>query len=356
MDVCMQCHLETTSIALPNSVLKVGRGVFSFRPGEALEDYEAVFDYPAGSGHDDDFNIVHQAYRLRQSACFINSEMTCTTCHDPHRVSEGKVQVQKANCAKCHTALQCTETSVRRGQNGDNCAACHMPRRRTDDIVHVVMTDHKIQRRPAPDLLRVREEKVQPAYKGKLQLYSPLKDGELHLGMALVRGADVNSGVRVLQSASEDKSVSTQVLFYLAMGYEAQGNLAGAIRTYSQVVQREPEYAEARYNLGLLQMKSGDVRAAAETFQKVIEQQPRMADAHAAIALIRLRQGRAEEARSHYVKALESDDLHVVALNGLGLIEKSRGNLELSRRYFEKALAIEPSNQMASENIRSLKQ
>src|SRR5262245_47374497 len=31
MDVCMQCHLETTSQSLPNSVVKLDRSVFSFR-------------------------------------------------------------------------------------------------------------------------------------------------------------------------------------------------------------------------------------------------------------------------------------------------------------------------------------
>ena len=36
----------------------------------------------------------------------------------------------------------------------ENCLDCHMPKRRTDDAVHVIMTDHYIQRcRPARDLL-----------------------------------------------------------------------------------------------------------------------------------------------------------------------------------------------------------
>jgi hypothetical protein len=35
---------------------------------------------------------VNQAYRLRQSACFLESggAMTCTTCHDPHSVPRGE--------------------------------------------------------------------------------------------------------------------------------------------------------------------------------------------------------------------------------------------------------------------------
>ena len=36
MEVCMQCHLETTSSRLPNSIVRYGRSPFSYRPGEPL--------------------------------------------------------------------------------------------------------------------------------------------------------------------------------------------------------------------------------------------------------------------------------------------------------------------------------
>ena len=32
---------------------------------------------------------------------------------------------------------------------GEDCVACHMPKTRTDDAVHIVITDHRIQRGPA---------------------------------------------------------------------------------------------------------------------------------------------------------------------------------------------------------------
>jgi len=59
--------------------------------------------------------------------------MTCTTCHKPHQVT-GDVS-KKCQC--CHAAAHHAE---------ENCATCHMPKRRTDDAVHVIMTDHRIQR------------------------------------------------------------------------------------------------------------------------------------------------------------------------------------------------------------------
>ena len=91
LEICMACHLETTSFVLPASIQRYGRGTFSFRPGEPLADYMLHFDHAKGTGHDDKFEIVSAAYRLRQSACFQSSAgaLVCTTCHNPHRAPGG---------------------------------------------------------------------------------------------------------------------------------------------------------------------------------------------------------------------------------------------------------------------------
>src|SRR5437870_4941315 len=58
-----------------------------------------------------------------------------------------------------------------------DCIGCHMPKRRTDDAVHVVMTDHYIQRRQPPrDLLAPiseRRETEENSYRGEVVLYYP---------------------------------------------------------------------------------------------------------------------------------------------------------------------------------------
>src|SRR5690242_13695831 len=93
------------------------------------------------------------AYRLRRSACFVKSagKLQCTTCHNPHDVRHGTGSEISYNkiCAQCHRARELTRHTA-----DGNCVSCHMPKRRTEDVVHVVMTDHYIQRRkPSGDLL-----------------------------------------------------------------------------------------------------------------------------------------------------------------------------------------------------------
>jgi hypothetical protein len=68
---------------LPHSILKIDKTPFSYRPGEPLPDYELSFDHKAGTGYDERMEVAQQAYRLRKSACFLKSQMTCITCHNP---------------------------------------------------------------------------------------------------------------------------------------------------------------------------------------------------------------------------------------------------------------------------------
>jgi predicted CXXCH cytochrome family protein len=176
LEVCLQCHLETTTSSLPHSLIRRGRGFFSYQPGEPLADYMLHFDYANGSGRGDHFEIAHAAYRLRKSACFQAGRMTCTTCHDPHhaRRDDEAREAYIAACRSCHEAdLGRLAADGRHGATS-NCLDCHMPKRRAEDAVHVVMTDHYIQRRkPARDLLAPRKEVHEtPAnkYRGEVAL------------------------------------------------------------------------------------------------------------------------------------------------------------------------------------------
>ena len=45
----MQCHLETTSLQLPHSIVKYGRSPFSYQPGEPLGNFMIFFDHAPGS-------------------------------------------------------------------------------------------------------------------------------------------------------------------------------------------------------------------------------------------------------------------------------------------------------------------
>jgi len=116
LDICGQCHSGSFSL--------IG-DAFSFRPGDDLDDYHKLLDPDfkgVGSIH-----TSNQLTRLSLSKCFQTSEMTCTTCHDPHQDQRGNVAVFTKGCLSCHEPAHCGMSEKLGERIADNCVACHMP-------------------------------------------------------------------------------------------------------------------------------------------------------------------------------------------------------------------------------------
>ena len=166
-DVCDQCHLQP-SVAL-FGVRAFGRPDYSYRPGQPLDKYFVQMDVVEhGKPKSERFEINHHPYRLRQSQCFQESsgKMSCVTCHDPHRkvpVAERAAHYRTA-CLGCHSeqSLAVTHAGSVRDFGSSDCTRCHMQKRRTQDVVELLATDHFIRRRPGGSELVARLVETEP--------------------------------------------------------------------------------------------------------------------------------------------------------------------------------------------------
>jgi len=342
LEVCMECHLETTSAPLPSSIVRYERGPFSYKPGEPLANFMVHFDQTA---RQDRFEITGSVYRLRQSKCFQKSAgaLRCTTCHNPHE------QVSRNYDTICR---QCHKTGEHMATN--NCVGCHMPKRRTDDVVHAVMTDHYIQRqKPAGDLLAERRE-IEPAtYRGEVIPYYPASSAdELYLAIAQVsQGANLTGGIARLQTAiNKYKPANAEYYLQLADALCNAGRYAEALPVYEDALRREPESAAALDALAKCLSALRQFPRAEALLRKTPRTDLRLVQ----LGIVELQQGKASEAISAFEGAIELDPDMVEAYNSAGAIWLEAGESAKAEKALREAIRVQPNYAQAHNNLGNL--
>jgi predicted CXXCH cytochrome family protein len=369
MEVCMVCHLETTSFPLPNGIVRYDRGPFSFKPGEPMGAFILSFDHAPGTGREEKFEIVNAAYRLRRSACFLksNGKMLCTTCHNPHDVPRGERAVRHyaAVCRQCHGPAVERAAAAGKHPQGGECAGCHMAKRRTEDVVHAVATDHLIQRRkPAGDLLAERPERHETgasAYRGPVVLYYPEKldptpENELYLAVAQVKqGSNLTAGIEQLAAAIR-KHTPRRVEFYvdLADALEKNGQLEKAVPVYREAARREPKLAAGVRKLGSALRRSGESREAVGVLERAAAIAPGDALTWHELGQAYRALGRTGDAIAAIEKAVARDAELPEAHNNLGILRLAGGEAAGAEAAFREAVRIRPDYADARGNLANL--
>jgi tetratricopeptide (TPR) repeat protein len=365
LETCMQCHLETTSSPLPFQIRRYEHAPFTYTPGRPLGEYFIHFDHAPGTGRDDKFEIASGAYRLRKSACFLRSEMTCVTCHDPHDIPRGGAATTHyvAVCQGCHPSVHGSGPPRAAGAGPRaTCIDCHMPRRRAEDAVHVVMTDHFIQRRrPEEDLLAPRRESEnfdQGTYRGEVALYYPpaLPAGperELYLAIAQVQhGSNLSGGIPRLEAALKTHSPARPDFYVeLARAYAKRPDHEAAIRWSEEALRRDPVFVPALKELAAAAMALGRLSPAADALERAVASQPDDAQALADLGNVYLQLRRVSDAERAVERSLALDADLPRANNTMALILVESGNLERAEEFARRAIRLQPDLAEARNNL-----
>lgn len=385
-DVCNACHLQP-SVAM-FGVRRFGRADYSQRPGQPLDDYYVQMDIvDARQERSERFEINHHPYRLMQSRCFLKSDgkLNCLSCHDPHRhvPADKRVAHYRQACLQCHHDEDCKRDEAARHQplEAVDCAACHMPRRRTQDVVHVVMTDHLIQRstgdrdllaplaetepdidnvelvagdQPLPKqlgdvyraiaVLRATGDQHRPALAKLEQLLAknPLPDLEPYLDLGrsqirLGRFADAQRSAEFILQRHPGHPLAMQ---WLGVSLIAQGQNDAAIAHLQRLVLQFPDDAETHYNFGLVLVAEHRQDDALAELKRAVALRPNLTQAWYYLGNVHSQAGRLDDAIACYRRSLETDPTFTRAYVGIGKALLADGQRDEALRYLRHGVAV----------------
>jgi len=353
-DICYQCHLQP-SVAL-FGVRRFDRTDYSFRPGQRLSDYLLHLDIKEeGKEKIERFEINHHPYRLMQSRCFIESKgkLSCLTCHDPHRKvpSQEREEHYRNACLQCHKAEHC-KRKINSGKTpgpGD-CVSCHMPERRTQDVIRVVMTDHLIQRQAPSEKIRLAPLKeTLPTITDTFFLnptQAPSGDlGDMYRVIAVLRAG---GGAHVLDKLESllKKSKPTELMPYLdlARGQLNRRRFAEAEQTINFILTQNPKQKKAKQWLGIALSGQNKIDKAIDVFKKNITEGNPGIETMYNLGRILLGAGQTQEAIKYLKQAKERRPVLTPAWYHLGNAQaKLSLDIEAIQSY-KHALAIDPTD------------
>ncbi len=139
--------------------------------------------------------------------------------------------------------------------------------------------------------------------------------------------------------------------FREALALQQQHRLTEAERLYRSVLERNPDHAQALFNLGLLCVRQGRLDEATELFGRALDRQPLFAEAHNAAGIALRLSNRHQEALEHYQKALAAKPDYAEVENNIGLALHALDRQAEAIAHYRRALAIRPDYAEAENNL-----
>ena len=344
LEVCLQCHMESASRTLPDAIRRFDRTPFSYRPGEPLSNFMIYFQF-AKPPSEDRITVNGSAYGLMKSKCFPRSSgrLLCTTCHDPHRqpsLPEAERHYTEA-CRSCHPSTH--ETSTR------DCAGCHMQKRRTEDAVHVVLTDHRIRRTPlSGDLLAPLQER-HDRLSGKVELLYPRElppspETALYLAMAQGDPAALQRAIEKARPSQIDPYIA------LAMGFQKEGRKQQAIRSFHEIAQRFPD--DPRAYIAASQLMPVD--QAIGFLEPAVARMPEQSGLLNTLAVLYVSKQRFDDGLRLVARAVQIGPEDPLSWLNFGVCLEAKGDLDGAAAAYRQTLTLDPTSARGSAYLKRL--
>ena len=360
-DICQRCHLQGTT------VLNNLASFTDFKPGMHLKD---VMDtYLPKYKNEQSFIMASHVDRLKQSACFQNAEMTCITCHNPHKsVTTLSSNYFDNKCMQCHDV--CEDEQIQ------NCTSCHMPSSSSYDIMHVAITDHKIdipsdgkkEKGAFLGLFAINNSNPDNLSKAKayLKRYESFEAKPFYLDSAykFLKLSDDNytSFIQYYYLKNDQKDLVNYVMSNevetskysktnLALAYSrtaevfiSHGINKDAEKYYKKANSLMPFVISYKIKYGSFLLKHNRIEDATDIFKKALELNPTIKEVHLNLGYIGLLNQEFTAAENSLKQAIALDPDYVLAYENLVLSAQMQNKIEETKLYLRKILEIAPNH------------
>jgi tetratricopeptide (TPR) repeat protein len=349
MDLCQRCHLQGIA------VLNDEKSFFDFKPGMKLNEILNVF-LPRYTNSHEKFIMASQADRLRLSECYLNSEMSCITCHNPHKSIEVTGQENfNQTCLTCHkSATDCSVSENERLKENNNCVGCHMPKSGSIDIPHVNITDHFISKnntklkKPAPN------NSEEARFLG-LQILTKEKATPLEMAKGYLAIFDKYVQSEVMLDSAEyylnQSPLSFEEKFKTSIHYHFTRE------DYQSIIQIAPKIPTEKikdewtaYRIGQAYFNYGNFKEALKYFQKAVEFSPLNLEFREKLGNVYFNLNQIEKSKSEYEFVLSENEKRPIALCNLGYIHVLREEIDKGEKLIDKAISLDPDYEQALLN------
>ena len=168
-------------------------------------------------------------------------------------------------------------------------------------------------------------------------------DAQLTLGRALFGVGEPAAAVMAFRAALKAKPDDARALFFLATALESAGDSAAALKTYQDLVARNPQAAQGYLGLGVLLLKcDGKTDKGIQELRIAVTIDPNLYEAQVTLGRALLQRNRADEAVQHLRRAADlaptNPEPHyqlALAYRRLGLKDKAMEETAIVKRIHE---------------------
>jgi tetratricopeptide (TPR) repeat protein len=365
MEVCTQCH---------SNAIKPRDRAFSYRPGTPLADSYATIV----TKNPEDDHVANQVQYLRKSKCFLQSDMTCVTCHNPHKPTD--LTAVQRSCLKCHEPASCKDREHQPAAVRNDCTACHMPPRvwmnvhfhtKDDQYVPPIRRhEHRIAVHPEArntvlfdwcakqsDAESKKEAERQRTWIVDYWLAESERrrsDHRLLASIGALREAlRVNPTATIREKLDETERDLARLNALMSEGVYLSGQrrFPEGIARFEEAIALQPELALAHIQLGTALLQAGKSGPAAHEFRLAAKYDENDPNPHFMLAKMALDQKKPQEALQSARRAEEvgpfSDEISYVI--GVALLDLNRD--AEAADAFRKAIRVNPRNAGALQRM-----